>query len=101
MLDKHVVLIILFGLLGLYFAVRLKDHPLLRLIWEIPTPFPPIKPLAQVRDDLTRDSVRDHLLFRALSSFCYGAAGMAVLNAEVGIRGPCRLAKRRLRGGLA
>jgi len=75
----HIGLIVAFGLLGLYFGNRLSRYPLLKYDLGDQNSFPPIAPLAQVRDDLTRDSVRDHILFRSLTWGCYGAAGMALL----------------------
>jgi hypothetical protein len=46
--------------------------------------FPPVKPLAQVRPDLTRNMVTDYAAHVAITYGCFGAAAMAILFKALG-----------------
>jgi hypothetical protein len=78
-MDLPLILAVVCGLAGLYLKSGLRSRELLRWDHGDASGFPPTKPLAQIRDDITRDMVMDYAAHVALTCGCFGAAAMALL----------------------
>jgi hypothetical protein len=77
--SLEIALATICALLGMFCSSKMKDFPLLQVDGGDPDAFPPVRPLKNVRGDLTRDVVIDHLMYGSLAGWFFGAAAMAVL----------------------